>query len=420
MVIYTMNATGLQTVSFTAADNLNGRDSDQIEEALTNRRTTAFETQEGLDYLARETGGIPIRNTNDLSGGIRKVLEVQKGYYLIGYRPDQSTFDSRTGRRVFHRLSLKIKRPGKFNIRMRHGFLGITDEERPKPRTAAQQLYNALVSPFGSSGVHLQLTSLFANDPKFGSIMRSLLHIDSRDLTFQRDADGFHKTSIDVMAITFGDNGVPIDQIARTYGIKISEQDFDRVMKEGIVYYLTVPIKKAGAYQLRVSLRDSASEQVGSASQFIEAPDIKKKRLALSGILLNGAGTTTAQGAATGGTGSRMDADAGPALRRFRQGMILNYGFFIYNARLDKSTSLPQLMTQVRMFREGKEVFAGEARRFDSKQQPDLQRLVAGGSITLGRDMPPGEYVLQVTVTDALADKKHQIATQWMDFQVAK
>jgi hypothetical protein len=111
--------------------------------------------------------------------------------------------------------------------------------------------------------------------------MRSFLYIDSRDLTFTEDS-GSHRTAIDVMSITFGDNGVPIDQVGRSYQITLSDDDYKRVLKEGLVYNVTVPIKKPGAYQLRVSLRDSASDRIGSASQFIDAPDIKKKRLALS------------------------------------------------------------------------------------------------------------------------------------------
>src|SRR5256885_14084900 len=107
---------------------------------MTSRRNAAFETQAGLDFLARETGGIAIRNTNDLSGGIKRVLEDQRGYYLIGYRPDNSTFDARTGRRTFHKLSLKVMRPGKFNVRMRNGFYGVTDAERTEPRTLGQEM----------------------------------------------------------------------------------------------------------------------------------------------------------------------------------------------------------------------------------------------------------------------------------------
>jgi len=421
VVIYTMNATGLQTLMPTAADDLSGRDFQQMQDAMTSRRNAAFETQEGLDYLAYETGGMPIKNTNDLSGGIRRVLADQKGYYLIGYRPDQSTFDPRTGRRRFHHLTVKVTRAGKFKVRMRHGFYGVSDEEKPKPRTLGQQLFDALVSPFGATGVHLQLTSLFANDAKAGSIMRSLLYIDPGDLTFKEEA-GFQRTTIDVMAITFGDNGVPIDQIGRTYQIKLTEDDYKRIMRQGLVYSLTVPVKKPGAYQLRVSLRDSASDRVGSASQFIDAPDIKKKRLALSGLVVRGqtANQSVNAAMATQSEGREEgDAETSAAVRHFKAGNVMTYAFYAYNAKLD-TTSHPQLMMQVKLFRDGAEVFTGKESQFNPGQQTDMQRLVAVGAIKLGTDMTPGDYVIQVVVTDLLADSKHRVATQWMDFQVIK
>jgi VWFA-related protein len=287
VVIYTMNAAGLQTRGFTAADSASGLSSSQVEQQLSDRRNTAFESQEGMDYLARETGGIAIRNTNDLSGGIRRVIEDQKSYYLIGYRPDESTFDVKTGRRTFHKLSLKVSRPGKFSVRMRNGFFGFTDDQPSATSpTPHQQILNALISPFGAAGVHLRLTTLFANDAKVGSYMRSLLHINADDLTFKDSPDGWHQADFDVVAITFGDNGQLVDQVARSYTMRITGKDYERVRRDGFVYFLTVPIKKAGAYQLRTALRDHGSERVGSASQFIEVPDLKKNRLVVSGILI--------------------------------------------------------------------------------------------------------------------------------------
>src|SRR5256714_1827457 len=164
VVIYTMNATGLQTLGFSAADNLRTNGStateDNIIQQMSNRRNQAFETQQGLDFLAQQTGGIAIRNTNDLSGGIRRVLDDQKGFYLIGYRPDESTFDKRTGRRTFHKLTLKVTRPGKFSVRIRNGFYGVTDEEKPAHRKLRRKMYDALASPVGGTGVPRQLTSV--------------------------------------------------------------------------------------------------------------------------------------------------------------------------------------------------------------------------------------------------------------------
>ena len=435
VVIYTMNATGLQTLGLTAADNPGGGDVSQM---LSNRRQSAFETQEGLDYLARQTGGIAIRNNNDLSGGIRRVLEDQKGYYLIGYRPDSSTFDPRTGRRTFHKLSLKVTRPGKFTVRMRNGFFGVTDVERTAPKTLPQQLVAALTSPFGATGVHLQLTSLFANDAKAGSYMRSILHIDAHDLTFTDAPNGWHKCVFDVLAITFGDNGTVVDQpTGRTYTIQLPDELYRRAVRDGLVYYVTVPIKKPGAYQLRLSLRDSTTERVGSASQFIEVPDLKKDRLALSGIVLRGtnAGQTVKASAASAGPGvatvnsapgenqegvEQGNAEASPAVRHFSRGMLMDYAFIIYNARVDKATNRPQLVTQVRLFRDGKPVFTGKENPHNVTGQTDLQRLLAGGEIKLGTDLAPGEYALQIVVSDMLADQKHRTTSQWMDFEVVK
>jgi len=439
VVIYTMNATGLQTLGLTAADNPGGGD---VQEMLSSRRSAAFETQQGLDYLAQQTGGIAIKNNNDLSNGIRRVLEDQRGYYLIGYRPDNSTFDPKTGRRTFHKLSLKVTRPGKFNVRMRNGFLGFSDDAKAAPvqKTLAQQMIGALTSPFGATGVHLQLTSLFGNDAKAGSIMRSMLHIDARDLTFTTEADGMHKCIFDVLAMTFGDNGVPVDQIGRTYTLQLPEALYKRAQRDGLVYYVTVPIKKPGAYQLRISFRDTSTARIGSASQFIEVPDLKKNRLAISGIVVRGenpvekaagaapsaspAANQPAEGANSAAqdqeAADQKNPEASPAVRHFSRGMLMDYLFIIYNAHLDKAANKSQLIAQVRLFRDGQPVFTGKENALSFTGVVDPKRLITSGGLKLGNDLTPGEYVLQVSVRDMLADEKYRTVTQWMDFEIIK
>jgi VWFA-related protein len=444
VVIYTMDPRGLVGLWFTAADDTSGMTTDQIETKLADRRADFFESQNGLNYLARQTGGFPIRNNNDLSGGIKRVLDDQKGYYLIGYRPDDSTFDAATGRRTFHKITLKLKRPG-LNHRTRTGFYGVTDEQiAPKPLTRSGQLIAALTSPFGSGSVKLRLTSLYGNDAKMGSFVRSLMHIEARDLTFTDEPDEWHKASFDVMAVTYGDNGAVLDQLAKTHTVRVRGESYKRALRDGFVYVLTVPIKKPGSYQLRTALRDIATEHVGSASQFIEVPNISKNRLTLSGIIISGtdpaakansaatadaANKAPASGAA-GAPGAQakdseevipdMDPQAGPAVRRFRRGMILQYGYVVYNAVADKGGAQPQLQIQMRVFRDGREVFKGRVQPFDASGQADLKRITAGGALQLGTEMTPGEYILQVIVTDPLAKDKYRTATQWIDFEIVK
>jgi len=427
VVIHTINASGLQARSLRAEDSMadasnssGARTGEQVEEAFRDRGNDAFDLQSGLDFLADETGGMAIHNSNDIAAGIKKVVD-EKGYYLIGYRPDATTFDPRTGRQTFHQLSLKVLRPGNFNVRMRNGFYGTVSGERSTAGSgsgAREQILQALISPFGSAGVPISLTSLFANDAKVGSFMRSLLHVDARALTFTDEPDDWHQAQFDVVAVTLGEDGNVVDEVSRVDRLRVRGEAYQRVLKVGFVYMMTVPIKKPGAYQLRVVLRDQASERVGSSSQFVEVPDIKKRRLEISGILLSATQSQTLASDQAQPNQTDLDPTNSAAVRQFRQGETMRYSFVIYNPRLDPATGQPQLQTQVRLFRDGQAVFTGRAQRFALNNPPDITRLSAASAIQLRGDLPPGEYVLQLIVSDLLAGDKYATASRWVDFKI--
>jgi VWFA-related protein len=431
VVIYTVDARGLQTLGFTAADDTGGLSSAQLQEKLEDRRSQNFNTQEGLSYLAQQTGGFFVRNTNDINRGIRRVLDDQKGYYLLGYVPDESTFREERGVRKFHKIKVNVKRAG-LKIRSRTGFFGIADEDtRPANRTPAQQMLAALVSPFSSGDVHLKLTSLFGHDPDTGSVMRSMLYIDPHDLTFNEEEGGWHNSVLDIVAVTFTDNGRVVDQESRTYTLRVGGDTYRKLMQSGFVYTLIVPVKKAGSYQLRIAVRDAATQRIGSVNQYIEVPDIGKNRLTLSGIVVTGKDPAKANDSSQGsssqqtagaqeGAAADDDPQASPAMRRLRRGMMMDYGFVAYNAQLDRATNRPQLESQMILYREGKPVFTGKVKPAETGEQVDWKHILLGGRLQLGTDLEPGEYVLQIIINDKLAKEKYRMASQWIDFEIVK
>jgi len=226
-----------------------------------------------------------------------------------------------------------------------------------------------------------------------------------------------------------------VDQVAQSYALRARDEEYKRLRKEGFVFFLTVPIKKAGAYQLRAALRDHASSRIGSASQFIEVPDVKKNRLVVSGVLINAidSANTNIAPAPAGGVANQPPGSDGAkkdpgssrlsinaATRQLKRGQQLQYSVILYNARLDKTTAKPELTTQVRLFRNGEPVFTGRELSLSEPNQPDPKRITVMGALKLGADLIPGEYVLQITATDPLADAKHRVATQWIDFEIVK
>ncbi|MDT4953680.1 MAG: hypothetical protein QOJ02_1818 [Acidobacteriota bacterium] len=432
IVYYTLDARGLETLNFTAADP--GGMPWDTGRRLSAMRADSFDSQSGMHYLAEQTGGTFFGNNNDLSAGIKRAIEDLKGYYLLAYRPEASTFDPKTGRPRFHKLTVKVKRPG-VKVRTRAGFLGVADDKLltvPKLAvTRRGQLINALNSPFNSGDIEVRLTSLFANNPGRGSYIRSLLRIDAAALKFKETADGWHEAVVDVMAVTFDAGGKVVEEANRTETIRAKGPSYERLLRDGLIYVLNVPVKQPGGYQLRLAVRDATTLLTGSANQFIEVPDFKKKRLALSGIALMGSLQTN--GSLNAGDSSALQKDvsaegvvneadvlASSAVRRLRQGMTMDFGYFIYNAQADKQSSYTQLQTQMRLFRDGQLIFTGKQTPYDSSGQIDPQRQSAGGRLFLGSELAPGEYVLQVIVTDPLADEKYRTATQWIDFEIVK
>jgi VWFA-related protein len=380
---------------------------------------TRYETKEALRYLSKQTGGAQVF-------GVERVLEDQRGYYLIGYRPDAQTFDPQRAGREFHNITLRVKRPG-LRVRHRTGFYPTADADlaSARPTTRAGRLMRALTSPLTSGSIGLSLTPLFGNDAQTGSYVRALIHVDARALKFTEEPGGFRKASVEVLAVTLGESGRPLDSANGVETIRVGAADYERLLNTGLRYTLKVPVRSPGAYQLRVAVIDEASEQVGSANELVEVPDFNNGRLALSGLVLSGrladaAPPDAATPANATAPASAAEPEADPAARRLRAGMEMRYDFHIYNARLDPSTGRPRLQVQVRLIRDGRTAYEGKLSAFETTQRDDLKRLVAGGDVKLSRAAAPGRYTLQVVVTDLLAEGDSRTATRWMDFEIVR
>jgi VWFA-related protein len=433
VVIYTIDPRGLPTLNGTAADNtsspailgngrmVRGNSGTAMMESQMNATRELWRSQEGLRYLAVETGGFFFTNNNDLNLGMKKALDDSKSYYLIGYRPDESTFD-KSGQRRYHNISVKVKQPD-LMVRTRTGFFGISNEEAlTVRRTSEEYLMAAITSPFSSGDVDLRLTSIFLDEPPIGSFMRSFIYVSGRSLTFKEEADGSYRAALDVLAMTFNDQGYAVDRRSRSQDIVVPHAQYQSALQDGLIFGINLPVKTAGAFQLRIAVRDNGSGRVGSANQFIEVPDLKKDRLTLSGLYLAERDASRSLVRVSTGAGESATADyqgdpqSGPAIRRFHSGSLLEYGYEVYNTRLDKGTRLQQLQSQVRLFRDNQLVFTGKV--LELKGQLDQKRLVAFGQFPLSPSLTPGDYVLQIIVTDSLAKEKNSVATQWIDFEI--
>lgn len=404
VIIYSVDTQGLVYTGETAADSFQGSDFRKIPTARTDlagfRSRLLTYRREGGEMIARQTGGFQIRNSNSFR--LDDIVADQSGYYLIGYRPTDETFN-----RKFHHIKAKVKRSG-MSLRTRFGFLGISEEEaKRKKRTLRDNTNLALASPFAAQDMNLDIGAFFASDGANDLIVRSFVYLDAKDMTFT-PAAGRQQASLDLHGAIFGDNGVIVQQLARTATISLSQTDYELALNYGLQLTFDMPVKRPGAYQVRIAARDRSSSRTGSAGQFVAVPNLNGKGFATSGVVLG-----------VGIDGAKHELYNAGA-RRFAPNSDLYFAFMVYNATNETGASR-NLVMQTKLFRDGKSVYSGPEEPVKLATNPaDLRRGFASGMVRLAPDLEPGNYYLQVTIKETGVKDKVGPQVQWVDFELQK
>src|SRR5260370_27004703 len=182
----------------------------------------------GAKLIAEKTGGLMIVR-NDF--GFQRIMNDQEGYYLLGFRPAEQTFDRR-----LHHIKVQIKRPG-LTARTREGFYGLSEEEtRPPELTARDQMNRALIPPLGKNELTVRLATFFTNDLKRGSLLNSFLYLDPRDLILADKPNGRHEATFELSNILFGDNGKVFSRLDQTAVVSLSGKNYHPSIPKGILY----------------------------------------------------------------------------------------------------------------------------------------------------------------------------------------
>lgn len=412
-VVYALDPRGLQTGGLQAGDNLKRPDrgtsmDETVRAEFATRSEFLRDTQEGLAYLAEQTGGFAVLNQNDLSRGMGRVLDDVRDYYIIGYTPSKGTFADHPRKATFHKVTVKTRRPG-LKVRTRKEFLGFVEAEAPKvAETSAHQLIRAAISPFTNTEIAVRATPLPGFLPARGLFVRTLLHIDARALEFVEGEDGKKTASADVLGMVFNRDGTEVAHLSTGFSVALTSDAAEDALREGLAYTLRVPIPRAGPYQLRFSVRDQKSGRIGSAGEFIDVPDIPGGDFALSGIVLR---------SNDGDAAALWDADQitispRQAVRAYKPGVRVSYAYEIYNAagRVESATTI---------WRGTQKVLDAPAVALVPPPGSEA-RFAAAGTLKLGDALPAGTYILQIAATTADTKRRGRVrtATQQIDFEV--
>jgi VWFA-related protein len=376
------------------AGSITNREAVSLLTGYTHRSLVLLEMfRSGLRALAEGTGGQMAADT-DAGTALGRFADDLQGYYLLTYKPlaPERYFALKEGDPPpFRNIKLRVARAG-MHVRSYAGYIAAPD--RAESETSAHgELSKALFSPFSAASVHVDMTSIFTVPRPASPELSLLLHINLRDLSFTSGEDGRHNAGVELVARAAGEQNEPAQVVSKDAVLRLEESSFEDAMRMGMTYRVSVPAQRAGLYEVRVAVRDTASGELGSAREFVEVPDLRNGRLAASGVLVYNASPRAGD----------ADAPGLSELRRFRREDSLSYSCQIFNAK--------SIVGEVRIARDGKQVSAAAAEVVGNGDGTSTAR----GVIPLAT-LAPGYYVLQVVASGGLA--KDVAASQWTDFEI--
>jgi len=274
VIIYTLDARGLIGEGL---DVTNDRPIDSQGLMVRSEIGENSAKQDGLNALARDTGGRPFRNTDrPMSEWVEQVLDETSNYYLLAWRPDSD--EQKRGK--FKRIEVSIVGRPDLTVRLRSGYFKtaplplLTTKKKPdKDPTRARDDDMRLVidAPISQRQIPTELALSLSQMPGVGTRLTASIQMSREALTFE-PTDGKTISEVDIGGIFYDDKGKPVNSFVGRLRIFPSPEN-SASAKQQAVYKFDAWLAP-GLYQVRVGVRDIKSGRIGSAMQWIQIPNI--------------------------------------------------------------------------------------------------------------------------------------------------
>ena len=292
--------------------------------------------REGLDNLARETGGRSLIGTNRLADIFDKVAEDASGYYVVSYYP----IDQRQAGR-FRSLKVDVARSGAKVQQATRGYY----ETRPQSLFTKDDRGLALRRAMQMTAPPADLpmaTSLhyFGSDEGFPVLVLSA-GVPASALEPRRDKGTYQLGATAMVRVAdAGRTRLPM-YFERRLEAPLDAGDLERVKRDRTAFVSMTDLLPLlpGDYEWRVVFRDERSGKIGGAEGRVSLKDFRAPSVASTLLLTRD--VSRLSGGAEGAGADRRPLDAGslrfvpqPSLV-FARGEVVHLLYSLYNATPD-------------------------------------------------------------------------------------
>jgi VWFA-related protein len=232
--------------------------------------------QDTLRQLAEETGGFATINRNDFTSSFERIVGDNSSYYAMAYYPPSPKRDGK-----FHRIEVKVKRPG-VTVRSRRGYTaprGKASTRKVNMGGMAPEVFDAINNPLQVSGLGMRaFAAPFKGAAPNASV---LMGVELRGSDLGLGAN----TKIDVTFLAVEARGKSYGPVNNSMTMNLRAETRELVERSGFRMLSRMDLPP-GRYQVRIAARDTGKATIGSVVADLEVPDFYKQPLTMSGVAI--------------------------------------------------------------------------------------------------------------------------------------
>jgi VWFA-related protein len=250
---YTIDAAGLRTNNLASADS-RGYETPGLTTMLDS--TYIQNLQAPLRFMADQTGGAVILNTNNVGPGLERMASDFRAFYSLGYLSGHSE-DGR-----YHRIRVKVKDRKGLKVRHRDGYRAKSSYDRMADGTNSTLLYGFERNPLEvglrigggsqqSDGLYLVPIAVDVPIGKLEMVPRGDFHVGRIKIYFSALDEEERQSDV---------QEVPLP-------IRIPSEEMERAVEQPYVYRVELQMR-GGSQRMAVGVRD----EIGAVESFVVKP----------------------------------------------------------------------------------------------------------------------------------------------------
>ena len=217
-----------------------------------------------LAVLANSTGGTFVHNTNDLDGGLRRILQPPEYYYILGFTPQNLKADGK-----YHSIKVSLKTQGKYDLQARRGYFAPKKADDPV-EAAKREIEDELLSSEELHDLPVALHTQFFKASDDSAKLTVMARIDAKRLHYKQ-AENRNENDLTVVTAVFDRNGNLLQANQKLVQMRWKNETLQGKLTSGITLRSSFDVKP-GRYMVRIVARDTEQQLMSAENGAVEIP----------------------------------------------------------------------------------------------------------------------------------------------------